>query len=424
MVIQADIGDLDTCTEFRQTLLARPPRLVHGTLYCLVGLVGAVFLWAYLSKVDLVVKAAGRIRPVDAPHTEIEAVSGRRVTARTAGRVIEVAFVPGATVRRDDLLVELDPESIDSDIRSLELMVAASDAELGHLHRMKEEMGERHQADMNLQLSKIAQLEEECRNEEAERQSMIHAAVAELEQLRAEEESTTELFRRRSLPELDLIKAKSARQMAEAKLEQAKIPISKARLDVLQREQALKQEQFRTDLREASRRIAEEKGQRESHAKELRTLQMRRSRLRVTAPASGVITSGDLQVGDHLEPGSLIATIASPGGFRMDVLVPNKDIGEMRPGLQARVKLNAFDYQKYGWVDGVVDFVSPDAQRDDEKDVTYFLVRIALSEKSVGNEHVRGEIKMGMEGVAEIITDENRILWLAFRWIGDRVGID
>ena len=38
------ILDLADCTEFRQTLLARPPRIVHGTVILLALLLGAA-LW-------------------------------------------------------------------------------------------------------------------------------------------------------------------------------------------------------------------------------------------------------------------------------------------------------------------------------------------------------------------------------------------
>jgi len=56
--------DLADCTEFRQTLQARPPRIVHGAVTLLAGLVGAAVAWAALTPAELVVRAAGRVRPV------------------------------------------------------------------------------------------------------------------------------------------------------------------------------------------------------------------------------------------------------------------------------------------------------------------------------------------------------------------------
>ena len=59
--------DLSECTEFRQRLMARPPRVVHGTLLLLVALVGSGAAWATLTEADVIVRAPGRIRPLTAP---------------------------------------------------------------------------------------------------------------------------------------------------------------------------------------------------------------------------------------------------------------------------------------------------------------------------------------------------------------------
>ncbi len=56
--------ELADCTEYRQTLLARPPRLVRATVVLLVMLVTAAVLWAARTDADLVVRAPGRVRPM------------------------------------------------------------------------------------------------------------------------------------------------------------------------------------------------------------------------------------------------------------------------------------------------------------------------------------------------------------------------
>jgi hypothetical protein len=55
--------NLADCTEFRQTVQAQPPRLVHGTAFLLVGMLAAALAWAATTKADLVVRAQGRVRP-------------------------------------------------------------------------------------------------------------------------------------------------------------------------------------------------------------------------------------------------------------------------------------------------------------------------------------------------------------------------
>jgi multidrug efflux pump subunit AcrA (membrane-fusion protein) len=61
------IWDLAECTEFRQTLQCRAPRVVHGTAVLLGTLLATGLVWAAVTRADLVVRAPGRIRPVTSP---------------------------------------------------------------------------------------------------------------------------------------------------------------------------------------------------------------------------------------------------------------------------------------------------------------------------------------------------------------------
>src|SRR5205823_14626960 len=76
--------DLADCTEFRQTLMARPPRLAHGVLVLLLALVGAALLWAALTPANLVVLGQGRVRPATTPTRVGLAVNGRASAGRSA----------------------------------------------------------------------------------------------------------------------------------------------------------------------------------------------------------------------------------------------------------------------------------------------------------------------------------------------------
>jgi hypothetical protein len=49
------VWDLADSTEFRQTLQARPPQIIHGTLLVLAGLLVLALAWAALTTADLVV---------------------------------------------------------------------------------------------------------------------------------------------------------------------------------------------------------------------------------------------------------------------------------------------------------------------------------------------------------------------------------
>lgn len=59
-----EILDLSQCTDAKRAMVARPPRIVRGTLVTLVALLGSGLVWSATSKTEIVVKAPGRVRPI------------------------------------------------------------------------------------------------------------------------------------------------------------------------------------------------------------------------------------------------------------------------------------------------------------------------------------------------------------------------
>ena len=116
------------------------------------------------------------------------------------------------------------------------------------------------------------------------------------------------------------------------------------------------------------------------------------------------MTSGDVKVGDVLEAGKPVVELAQQGGFLYEAMVPSEDVGRLRLGLPARIKLDAYDYQRYGTLAGTVCFIAPDSVAPEGRHKAVFIVRIALAGDEVGRGAFRGRVKLGMAGQAEIVT--------------------
>ena len=71
------------------------------------------------------------------------------------------------------------------------------------------------------------------------------------------------------------------------------------------------------------------------------------------------------------------------GGFRFEAAVPSEEVGRLRVGMPARIKLDAYDYQRYGTLDGTVCFISPDSGVAEGQSTPY-TVRIDLKGDEVG----------------------------------------
>ena len=62
----------------------------------------------------------------------------------------------------------------------------------------------------------------------------------------------------------------------------------------------------------------------------------------VYAPVSGLVVSNPLSVGSTVSTATALLTIASAGSLEIEVMVPEREVGQLRTGLSAEVRLEAF----------------------------------------------------------------------------------
>src|SRR5262245_8514210 len=130
--------DLADCTEFRQTLLARPPKIVHGTAGLLVILLGTALAWAAATRANLVVRAPGRVRPVATPKKVYSAARGEVLSAGVGGQVAEVNVREGDEVSRGAVLIRLETGRLDNEIAKQRRLLRVAEEELARLEQLDE----------------------------------------------------------------------------------------------------------------------------------------------------------------------------------------------------------------------------------------------------------------------------------------------
>jgi hemolysin D len=95
--------------------------------------------------------------------------------------------------------------------------------------------------------------------------------------------------------------------------------------------------------------------------------------------------------------------------IEIEGFVENKDIGYVRAGQSAAVKIDAFDYTKYGMVHGRVVFVSNDAV-DDQKLGSVYETHVRLTASSILVDGRQATLTPGMTVQVEIKTGTRRVI--------------
>ena len=101
-----------------------------------------------------------------------------------------------------------------------------------------------------------------------------------------------------------------------------------------------------------------------------------------------------------------------PEGTPMEVeaWMENKDVGFVRPNMPVEIKVDTFNFQKFGTIKGKVREVSPDVIEDKERGPLY-RVMVSLDEEKLHTTDNRDlQVYPGMTVSAEIKTRKKRII--------------
>jgi hemolysin D len=133
--------------------------------------------------------------------------------------------------------------------------------------------------------------------------------------------------------------------------------------------------------------------------------------LKLTAPVNGTVQQLEVHtVGGVVSAAKPLMQIV-PMATRVEVeaFLENKDVGFVHQGQGVEVKIDAFEYTKYGTVAGKVTHVSNDAIADEKKGLIYS-TKIALDKSTIAVEGKDMPVSAGMSVNVEIKTGDRRIV--------------
>lgn len=377
-------------------------------------------VWACLGTVDIVAVAPGKVIP-----------SGRTKVIQpfetSVVRAVQVA--DGQTVRAGDLLVDLDSTMneaelghLKSDLVGAQLETArlraalagggdpvadfhppeGAPAELVKVHRrfLASQAAE--------QAAKLASIEHQVAQKEAER-ATITATIGKLE-------ATIPLLQQR----VDMRKQLFDKELGSKifYLQELQDLVGQQQELVVQRSRSREADAALAAIRETGtkttaeyqRSLSDELAKAEQKAaglmQDVVKAEQRRSFQRLTAPVDGVIQQLAIHtVGGVVTPAqSLMVIVPLESRLEIEAMVSNRDIGFIEVGQEVAIKIDTFNFTRYGLVDGRVTSVSHDAiTRDKPADKN--------SDKSLGTEQDSSEPK-GQELVysARISPAKDRML--------------
>lgn len=183
-------------------------------------------------------------------------------------------------------------------------------------------------------------------------------------------------------------------QVAEEAVRQAAAALD--RVNTSYRQQ-LAVERTNTELKLAHAESALKKS---AHRAELQVLR---------APVAGVVTGLSVRNGGQVVTAGtpLLSLVPEEEPLRFEGWVRNEDAAFVVPGMAAKVKLAAYPFQKYGWLDGElswlgVDAETPEAMRSSQGEPLFYRARVSLPAQSLNFEGKTLDVKPGMQATADL----------------------
>ncbi len=127
----------------------------------------------------------------------------------------------------------------------------------------------------------------------------------------------------------------------------------------------------------------------------------------ITMPEAGTIAALDVHAaGDIVTAGSHVATIVPKSApLRVEVTATNKDVAFVRPGMDARIKVDAFPFQQFGTARAQVTKILPGAGA-----TASFVVQLDLQDQALVADGAEHRLFPGLTVQADLVTGRQRLL--------------
>lgn len=384
-------------------------------------------LWACIGQLEIVAVASGKT--VAGSRTKV-------IQPLEAGVVKRILVQDGQAVKTGDLLIELDATATAADyVKAGEALIAARLAELrlsaladAYLHNRLPQLAgnpglpeSRYAAERDLATSQFRAYQARRGNLQAglsQRQAELATVDALIPPLQDNARIATQraedyarlLKEGNYVGRHDYLLREQERIAAERDL--AAQRRRRVELQAAIRGAAEELQVLDTDARQqtldALRQAREQAGQ---YQPEVAKTEQRDKLMQLRAPVDGTVQQLAVHtVGGVVTPAqALMAVVPSEETLEVEATVLNKDIGFVRPGQRATVKVESFPYTRYGYLEGEVQSVSHDAAQDERLGLI-FPARVRLQNTALNIDGVRVHLTPGMSLSVEIKTGKRRVI--------------
>lgn len=383
------------------------------TFWLVIAVFGFFVLWSIFGEIDVVVSGRGKVIPVGNIKT---------IQPLNNGVVSQILVKEGDFVRKGQALVVIDPSTTEPELESARKNLAYIEQERSRLQaassgqRFKADDGAGTQASMyqaqRASLQKQLRAKQEILNNLNAQISAKRVEVSHLQEKLAIDvekekrfQAVEDIIAREDYEKVttDILAGRNRIRELEYELQQLAYQQEQTR-----EEMAYLREDFKSNqLRE----LSEKEKQINQLSAVITESAFRNAQQTLTSPVDGYVHEMAIHtVGGVVSPAEKLITVVPVNTpLTIEAVVLNKDIGYIHKNMPVSIKIDTFDFQKYGTLDGKVIQIDPNS-REDEKLGPVYTVFIKPLQHQLKVDGKWQRISSGMSLSAEIKVGKRRII--------------
>lgn len=396
-------------------------------IYLLTLLVAVVLVWSYFGRIDIVAVADGKISTEN---------STKIVQPAIGGVVTKINISEGAAVKKGDVLIELDKTVAKKEVDTIEQRLRVARVERDILRQMASGNSADSVIDgVDLPEETRRLLREFARTQaalmEARKQSFGGVISGYQQQLNYSQQTTqgleTTLHSLRvrqadisaqlpQTPPAERLRLQAELANIEQRIASLESAISSQKQQSLQSETSLNQakDQSLSQIAELNSALHAQIVATEKQIGELENSLVKAKRAldytNIVSPVDGTVLSLAVKTVGAVVGASerIVEIVPRSSPLYVDAMLENKDVGFVSPGQRVVVKVASYAFQRYGYLEGEVEYISPDAIHNENNGLMY-RVKVKLA-GPMSSKKIELDLTPGMNVSAEITTGQRRII--------------
>ena len=405
-----------------------PSPIGRAVLWSMCIFLVITLLWSIIGTLDIIAVAQGKIVPNDRVKT-IQPLENAVVS--------QILVKDGDEVKAGQVLVVLDTRQTISDVNSLSAQLEEKQARLAALDQLESIItkdgsdtkylsfpsGMNHSvvsrqrhlyteqvSDFQSAIKEADQSVKRQQEDLASSQSEIHKQEQLLVVLTKKANAYRAAYEIRAVSEIDYLNIEQQRLEIENNLNTERSRYRSLIAALNQAKEAMGKLVSETRVT-YSREKTEIASQIESIKQELNKANTRNGLQTLTSPIDGVVQGMTVFTvgGVVTEAEKIMQIVPVNGGLEVEAYISNKDIGFVQENQHVTVKIDAFNFTKYGTIDGTILDISNDAFQD-EKMGLIFKTRVGLKKEDMLIDGRTINLGPGMSVTAEVVTGNRRVI--------------